>query len=189
MEKIVKIVEEKYPWSSDLVERLQKHSPWTYMHSLRVAKIAYQLGEYLKLESKDLILLAAAGTLHDVGKLYVDNEILNSDRFLSMKELEGLRDHSRKSFKMIFGYDADIAKLIIAHHEHQDNPYPRVNKRATDKDHIDLEKIIALSDTVDSTMSDRPYKKAKNKEETFDSLLPNYNEELLKKAIEIREEI
>lgn len=187
MERIIEIVEKKYPWSSDLIERLQKHSPWTYMHSLRVAKIAHKIGEELKLSMDDLNLLAACGMLHDIGKLYVDNGILNSDRKLTETELQELRDHSRKGFKILNGHDEQISKIVVAHHEHQDNPYPRKEKRIVEKNLIDLEKIIALSDSVDSAMSDRPYKKAKSNEETFLSLLTNHNEEILKKTIKIRE--
>lgn len=189
MQNLMKLVEDKYPWSVDLIDRLQVHSPWTYLHSLRVAKIAYRLGEELKLSDDELNLLAASGILHDIGKLYVNNSILNSNKFLSMKELEDLRDHSRKGFKILYGHDEQISKIVVAHHEHQDNPYPRVNKRFIDKNHINLEKIIALSDSVDSIMSDRPYKKARNKEEVLELLLPNYNQEILERAITIRETI
>jgi putative nucleotidyltransferase with HDIG domain len=187
MEKIIEIVENKYPWSSDLIERLQKHSPWTYLHSLRVAKIAYILGQDLKLAENELDILAASGILHDVGKLYVDNKILNSDQFLTTNELESLRDHSRKGYEILKEHNEQISKIVVAHHEHQDNPYPRKDRRVIDKNHIDLERIIALSDTVDSAMSDRPYKKAKTKEEAFVSLSPNFNTELIQKAIQIRE--
>lgn len=186
MERIIEIVESQYPWSGDLIERLQKHSPWTYLHSLRVAKIAYSLGQDLKLAEDELNILAASGLLHDIGKLYVDNTILNSDKFLTMNELESLRDHSRKGFKILNGHDEQISKIVVAHHEHQDDPYPRKAKRVIDKNNVDLERIIALSDSVDSMMSDRPYKKARSKEETFISLSSNYNEEVLQTAINIR---
>lgn len=189
MERIIEIVESQYPWSGDLIERLQKHSPWTYLHSLRVAKIAYSLGQDLKLTEDELNILAASGLLHDIGKLYVDNTILNSDKFLPMNELESLRDHSRKGFKILNGHSEQISKIVVAHHEHQDDPYPRKTKRIIDKHHVDLERIIALSDSVDSMMSDRPYKKSRNKEEVIQSLSSNYNCEILFKAIAIREKI
>ena len=189
MEKIIEIVERNYPWSTDLVERLQKHSPWTYLHGLRVAEIAYKLGSELKLTDDELLLLAVSGILHDIGKIYVDNNILNGDRLLTDEEREIIRDHARKGFVMVDAHNAKIAKIISAHHEFQNNPYPRNNQRSEEEESLYLEKIIAMCDAVDSAMSDRPYKKAKTDLEAFLSLSSNYDKDLLKSAIDIRNKL
>lgn len=147
---------------------LKDHHPDSYQHSMRVGMLALDIGLELGRDDDDLELLALGGMLHDLGKCDTAEEILNKPSRLSPRELAKIRRHPRDGFNRLSdpGF-AEVRKIVVAHHEHQSNPYPRdphkpppagTTRRTPDPRITDLTMIVAIADMFDALNSVRAYK-------------------------------
>lgn len=79
-------------------------------------------------------MLARAALLHDIGKTGVDNHILeSSERFSANQKRELMENHVRVAFEALKEHDEKLARIVVGHHEHQDDSYPRQTKREGDE--------------------------------------------------------
>mgnify|MGYP000939567927 CR=1 FL=1 len=70
----------------------------TEAHGERMAALSRRLGESLNLEQKSLDELELYAILHDIGKVGVDDRILNKPGKLDREEMNEIKNHSRKGF-------------------------------------------------------------------------------------------
>ncbi len=75
-----------------LIKMLEEKDAYTRGHSERVRGYAVKIGEKLDLDEKDFRTLADFSILHDIGKVTIDCNILNSPNKLSESEWEKVRD-------------------------------------------------------------------------------------------------
>ena len=135
-------------------------SPFTARHSERVADIAVGIGRRLGFHPDTLRDLRRAGLLHDVGKLAVDNLILDKPGRLTEEGLAVVRRHpvhSRKILELAPCF-APIAALAANHHERLDGRgYPR-GLGAADLD--PPMRVLAVADVFEALTASRPYRQA-----------------------------
>ena len=139
---------------------IEQKDGYTAGYTLRVAEIAVRIGQMLGLEPERLRLLARAGVLHDVGKIWIPDEILNKPGALSDAEFDVIKQHpllGHEVLRRAGSLDQEIA-IIATHHERMDGAgYPY----GLDADEILLEaRIIAAADVYDSLATDRPQRPA-----------------------------
>ena len=99
----------------------------TESHSARVGELAGRLGERLGLGERECELLRRAGSLHDLGKIGVPDDILNKPGPLTEDEWEVMRRHPDIGADMLARHSAlaDVAPLVRHHHERWDGSgYP-----------------------------------------------------------------
>src|SRR5690606_31125717 len=60
-----------------LFAALQAKDDYTYRHNIAVGAIANLIGKWMNLNHKDLLQLTTAALLHDVGKMFIPETILN----------------------------------------------------------------------------------------------------------------
>ena len=129
-------------------------------HNLRVAELAVQIGRAMELPNDTLRTLARAGLLHDVGKIGIPDAILSKPGALDPQEWVTIKRHPEMGHAILARVDRlrREADVVIAHHERMDGSgYPRGLRG----DAIPLEaRILAVADTYDVLISDRPYRKA-----------------------------
>ena len=104
--------------------------------------------------------LRIAATLHDVGKIAVPSEILNSPRRLNEQETAIVRLHASAGYDILKHIDFPwpVAEIVRQHHERVDGSgYP--DGLAGDGIHLEA-RIIAVADTIDAMLVDRPYRRA-----------------------------
>jgi len=151
-----------------LCQAVEAKDPYTQGHSERVSELAYKLGKRLKLPHKTLENLRFAGMLHDIGKIGVDEHILNKPGRLTSDEYDKIKLHPAIGSKIIQEIDflKESADIVMSHHEHFDGTgYPNGKK----KDEIPLEAcILCVVDVYDALTSDRPYRKAMTEEEAIE---------------------
>lgn len=136
----------------------QKEDGYTAAHSSRIAKIAHAIGSALGLSECDMDALNEASELHDIGKIRVSLQVLNKPGKLTDEEFEEMKKHSAYGFAIVSPEDAEIADIILSHHERYDGSgYPN---RLSGKDIPYLARIIAVADSIDAMSSDRCYRKA-----------------------------
>ena len=143
-----------------LVELIETRDPYTRGHSERVADYAGQLAKKFFDDDKRLNEIHLAGLLHDVGKVIVDEKLLNKSEPLTREELETVRKHSETGYRVlsVSKYLRPIADLVKHHHERWDgNGYPEGLKG----DEIPLEsRILSVADSLDAMLNKRPYRKS-----------------------------
>src|SRR5207247_3973830 len=72
---------------------LDARDRYTESHSIRVAELAGRLGELLELGDREVESIRTAGSLHDLGKIGVRDDILNKPGPLTEEEWEIMRRH------------------------------------------------------------------------------------------------
>jgi putative nucleotidyltransferase with HDIG domain len=141
-----------------LLVRLAHKDDYTAEHTRGVALRAVQVGEELGLAPVRLRELAVGGLVHDVGKLAVPNEILQKPGALTDDEFDVIKRHPELGSDLVreLGFSAQVAKLVLDHHERLDGSgYPR-GLGAPD---LDIEtRILAVCDVFDALLSKRVYR-------------------------------
>ncbi|GAC1313520.1 MAG: HD-GYP domain-containing protein [Chloroflexota bacterium] len=157
------------------VASLKSHDNYTFEHSVDVAFYGVMLGRRLALDHEYLKDLALGCLLHDIGKMYVDERILNKPGRLSEAEFRHVRRHTVLGFQLVRQMPLDTprpAHIALQHHEHQDGDgYPNgltgANRLSrTPRERFDSSRIMLLSelaavaDVCSALSSDRPHRPA-----------------------------
>ncbi|MCX5856178.1 MAG: HD-GYP domain-containing protein [Deltaproteobacteria bacterium] len=149
---------------------ITEHDYYTYTHSVDVGILGVALAKSLFKESgnHDIHALGAGFFLHDLGKVYIDKNIINKPGKLTDEEMNEMRRHPTAGFKLLFDTNqlTDESKIIVLqHHERIDGTgYPK--KLRGSEIHI-YGRICAIADVFDALTTDRPYRQKMN---PFDAL-------------------
>jgi len=142
-------------------------SPWTATHSAGVSATAVALAEKLNFSPREQALMRAAGYLHDLGKITVPSEILDSPAKPTEEERAILQGHTYHTFRILdsIGGLPQISEWAAFHHERLDGKgYPFGHGA---KDLTLGSRIMAVADTFTALSEDRPYRKGMNDEEVL----------------------
>ena len=136
---------------------------YLYRHSVNVALINGLMGKWLNLPAQDITDLVTLGLVHDIGKVRVPNDVLNSSRKLTEREFEHVKRHTVYSHEMLLytkEFPREIANAARYHHEKMNGSgYPE----GLAADDIPLPaRITAVSDVYDAMVSKRSYKNAQS---------------------------
>ncbi len=145
-----------------LINAIEANDSYTEGHSKRVTALSVLLGSTLGLDAEQINLLRLGSLLHDLGKIGIDWNLLKKESWLSIEELDVMREHPKIGAKIIepIGLPEDVTKIILQHHEwYNGNGYPNGIK---DYDIHPLAKIVAIADAYDAMNSKRPYREPMN---------------------------
>lgn len=108
---------------------LKVQLPGLYQHTLRVMLMGLYISNELGLDTDSRNSLLLAALFHDIGELYIDPKIINSDSKLSADERTQIYAHPVIAYmilKEVGLFKADIARAVLEHHERLDGSgYPR----------------------------------------------------------------
>jgi len=156
--------------AESMAEAIEKRDPCTGGHTKRVTSYCATVARHLRLQPEARKWLRIAATLHDVGKLGVEDQILRKPARLSPEEYAKIKGHSA----MGAGILQHIRKLreiipsVKYHHEQIDGGgYPEGLKGEAMPV---MAKIVAVADAYDAMTTDRPYRKAMSKEAAIEEL-------------------
>ena len=138
-------------------------------HSHNVGELAARVGRRLGLDHEHVELVRVAGTLHDIGKLFVPEEILHKPGPLSPAEREVIERHSEIGHRMLEALAIEpIAVWVLHQHERWDGGgYPR----GLEGDEIPLpSRILMVVDAYDTLTTDRVYRVKVSRAEALDEL-------------------
>lgn len=134
---------------------------YTYYHSVNVAVLSIVLGVAFDMQREELCNLGFAALLHDIGKVFVNKDILNKCGKLTPQEFEEIKTHSLlgcNHIKKGYGVANSSYMGILDHHEKYDGGgYPN-NLKGNNISWYG--RIISIADVYDAITSDRPYRKA-----------------------------
>jgi putative nucleotidyltransferase with HDIG domain len=136
-------------------------------HTARVAELTVAIARELGMPAPVLRQLARAGLLHDIGKLHIPDSILLKPGPLDDQEWQVMRRHPQMGLDILrrLGKFEQEAEMVLAHHERQDGSGYPLGLRG---DEILVgARILAVADTYDVLVSDRPYRKARTRLEAL----------------------
>lgn len=151
-----------------------------YAHSIRVSKLATQLGITQHLQSELVYKLCVAGLLHDLGKINTPKTILYKPDSLTDEEFEVIKKHPVDGYNFCkqAGVDDEICNMILKHHVKKDSKgYPTGFTEKTLS-----EEIITVADIFSALSEKRTYHSALEYHQALDFIdsFDDLNKEVLK---------
>ncbi len=143
--------------AGSMITALDLKDNYTAQHSANVAQYSYDIARAYGLGDKECNLAHLAGLLHDLGKISVPDEILNSRRTLEDDEWAVVQAHTEAGQKILSNMTEfeDLARIVLHHHERYDGAgYPR---GLSDESIPLLSRIVSVADCYSAMISARPY--------------------------------
>jgi len=140
---------------------IKKLDNYTYSHSVNVAILSLVIGISYGLNRNDLYDLTLGAILHDLGKMFIPENLLKKPGPLTIDEFNIVQEHSLKGFNYMrdkLNINPKSRIISLQHHEKIDGTgYPQNLK---DKEINLFSKIVSIADVYDGLTSDRVYRKA-----------------------------
>ena len=141
-----------------LASAVDAKDPYTYGHSERVARIAVELGQEMKLSEDHISDHYLAGLLHDVGKIGVRDDVLLKQGALTPEETTHIRQHPEIGYTILkdLRQISSVLPGVLHHHEQFNGQgYPHGLKG----EGIPLiARILSVADSYDAMSTTRPYR-------------------------------
>lgn len=145
-----------------LVKYIESVDRYTKGHSVRVSDIAMDIAKAMSVTRGDCENIKVAALLHDVGKIDVSMDLIKKAASLTKDERQMMNTHTARGadiLNKVGNVLSDAVPIVLAHHEY-------FNKKDVDnlnsKTDIPLgARIIAVADSYDAIVTDRPYRKGK----------------------------
>lgn len=156
-----------------VIHTLHAKNPREENHSQRVSTISEYMGKALKLPDIEVRKLKAVGLLHDIGKIGIEDSILDKVDTLTKEEYAEIKKHPEIGYRILNASAdmAEFAEITLSHHERWDGRgYP---KGLRGEEIPLLSRIVSIADSYDAMTSDRPYRKALTKEEAAREISAN----------------
>jgi len=141
-------------------------------HQMRVSKTCEKIARALNMPYSNLIELLLAAQLHDIGKLWIPQQILCKPENLSKEEMEIMKKHVFFGFEYVKSkkMNSSIAEAVLYHHERFDGQgYIGLNGEKIPL----FSRIISVADAFDAMTNDRSYREALSFEEALEEIKKN----------------
>lgn len=149
----------------------------TSKHVERVGMISGLLASKLGYSEDDAKQIQLAASMHDIGKMAINDDIINKPGKLTDEEFEHMKKHCIYGFDMLSNSERKLlmtaAQIAYEHHENYDGSgYPRGLKG--DEIH-QVSRIVAIVDVFDALATKRVYKDAWPLDEILDFIKSQKN--------------
>jgi len=158
---------------ASIMATVYEKSEETESHAQRIATLCQSIGEKLELSDKSLGELQLFAMLHDIGKVGIEDGILNKPDHLTQEEWAVMIKHPDIGYRIAMSIPElmRIADFILSHHERWDGGgYPHGLKG---EEIPLLSRILAIVDAYDAMTQDRVYRKAMEKQQALDEIEKN----------------
>lgn len=145
--------------SSIFARIIDYKSTFTSLHSIGIAHKAFELGGYYRYDEETKAKLFLAGSLHDIGKLAIDIDILEKPGKLTEEEFEQIKNHARITYEIlseVHGFE-EITDWASLHHEKLNGKGYPFGYCANQLDFF--ARLMGCIDIYQALREDRPYKK------------------------------
>ena len=141
-----------------MASAVETRDPYTAGHQIRSAALARSIATEMGLSPDKIDAIGMAGSIHDIGKLFIPAEILSKLTKLSEIEFLLIKEHAKRGYEILKDVESSwlLAEIVHQHHERMDGScYPRYLKG----EEICIEaRILAVADVVEAMASHRPYR-------------------------------
>jgi HD-GYP domain-containing protein (c-di-GMP phosphodiesterase class II) len=129
-------------------------------HSMRVGRYSAGIASSLGMNDSEVQSIRAAGQLHDIGRVTVDKAVSSKTSALRPEEFREIADHTVSGHQIVSSVRfpwPQVPEVVRWHHERADGSgYP--DRLRLDELALPV-RIVAVSDSFDAMISDRPYRK------------------------------
>jgi putative nucleotidyltransferase with HDIG domain len=137
---------------------IKDYDNYTFNHSVNVGILSLALGAYIGMDREFLRDTNTAGLLHDIGKTWINKNILNKPGKLSAEEFEQIKKHPEMGAEIIDkmkDIHHRVSLAVLGHHiKFNRSGYPEwANKREFGT----INEIVAVADCYDATTTLRTY--------------------------------
>ena len=143
-----------------IINTLHEKNKREEQHSHRVSALCKSMGQSLGLPEGEIEELKTVGLLHDIGKIAIEETILNKPGKLTDDEWREIKRHPEIGYRILSTVNdmSEMAEYVLAHHERWDGlGYPKGLKG----EEITLQsRIISIADAYDAMTSERSYRSA-----------------------------
>ncbi|WJQ81096.1 HD-GYP domain-containing protein [Brevibacillus brevis] len=174
MNKLQQKVEEvktfNHKFLTAMAASIDARDRYTSGHSQRVAYWGREIAKDIGLSATQVEEIYVGGLLHDIGKIGIEDEILNKKGKLTPEEYDKIKQHTVIGYEIILqaGMFNELLPAIRSHHERIDGRgYP--DGLAGDEIPL-MARILAISDAFDAMVADRPYRKGLPVEEALQEI-------------------
>jgi HD-GYP domain-containing protein (c-di-GMP phosphodiesterase class II) len=147
-----------------LSKYLESADRYTKGHSVRVAKLAMEIGIAMTLTRMTIENIKAAALLHDIGKVDVSMDLIRKASSLTEEEKREVDAHTMKGasiLKSVGNVLQDAVPIVLLHHKTYKELQELDDKTVSEETKISAG-IIAVADTYDAIITDRPYRAGKS---------------------------
>jgi diguanylate cyclase (GGDEF)-like protein/PAS domain S-box-containing protein len=158
---------------SSIKATMHEKSHETQEHAERLTKLSKEIGKRMKLTQQNLDELELVATLHDIGKVAIDDRILNKPGKLDEEEWIEMKKHSEIGYRIAMSLPdlVPIAEYILSLHERWDGKgYPQGSRG---EEIPLLSRIVSVVDAYDAMTQDRAYRKAMSDKEAEEEIRKN----------------
>lgn len=158
---------------AQLIKALEEKEAYTYIHSKYVAQYSAELAIALGFTEERVNDIYISGLIHDIGKLFIPNEILRKPEKLTFEEYLIIKGHVNDGLNIV--NDMQLSEAILCgikyHHEKFDGTgYPnKVNGNDTPIEG----RIIQIADAFSAMTIKRIYRESLSLEEALLELKKN----------------
>lgn len=171
----------------EIISKLR--DPYENGHGNRVRELSLKIAKKFNYSEEELAQLSNSATLHDVGKMLLDDRLLNKLGRLTALQKKSINDHSYFGAKILreLGIEYAICNTVEQHHERWDGSgYPKGLRGIYI---LQSARIISVADSFDAMTSPRPYRVPKSKLDAIKEIKTLsgtlYDPDVVEKFIEI----
>ena len=150
---------------ASLVEAIEAKDPYTHGHSQRVAYISTEICKVMGCSHSFTDQVKIAALLHDTGKIGVEDAVLRKPGALTAEEYDIIKQHPVVGRRIIESINLSnvVNDAVLYHHHRYDGAgYPEEGPLPGE---LPLSAaILAVADTYDAIITDRPYRNGLTKE-------------------------
>lgn len=153
-----------------IMNTLYEKSSREMRHSQRVSEICEQIAIKMNFDQDDISQVKTAGLIHDIGKMGIDEKILNKPGALDQDEWKKIQRHPEIGYRILSSSSefSELARYVLEHQERWDGKgYPKMLKG----EEISIQaRIIGVADAFDAMTCDRAYRKGLSVEEAVSEI-------------------
>ncbi|OFV71092.1 HD domain-containing protein [Acetobacterium wieringae] len=142
-----------------IMNTLYEKSSREMLHSQRVSEICEKIAAKMNFDQDDISQVKAAGLIHDIGKMGIDEKILNKPGGLNPDEWKKIQRHPEIGYRILSSSSefSELARYVLEHQERWDGKgYP---KQLMGEEISIQARIIGVADAFDAMTCDRAYRK------------------------------
>ncbi len=141
-----------------LVSAVDAKDTYTHGHSNRVAKYARKIAEVSGMTEQECEDVYLAGLLHDVGKIGIDDAIINKKGKLTDEEFSVIKHHPDLGSQILSKILISPSLSVGAHYHHEKYDGTGYPEKLKGEDIPQIARIIAVADAYDAMTSKRSYR-------------------------------
>ena len=172
-----------------IANSVEARDPYTKGHSHRVGQIARAIAKELDWSDDEIELIDWGGMLHDVGKIGINDAILNKPGKLNEVEYKAIKLHPSIGAQIVKGISflEPVVPYILEHHERYDGKgYPQ----GLAGEQISIKgRLLAVADAFDAMTTDRPYRKGMETESALKLIIKNVNSQFDPMIVKVFEKV